>query len=193
MLQSVLLTAGSLIPGLQRAPASDHLGVDTLKYAASTGGPACTVFLNALNGTADAYHSLAEADRGYQVGGSSGGIQLETMLIGYASAAQAQRVLTDLRNRTPQCPKVDYTLNGNALALTGISNLPLQKAGDDSVGVQASSAWNGGEPLLMAVDTVREGSVVISIWVSNDPAPAPLLQLASTAAVVDLLQAEGAS
>jgi len=169
-------------PSLQTDPSSDHTGVVTLKYVVDVGGPKCTVFLNAVNESGLAYHSLAEVDSGYVLAGSSSGIQIETILTSYSSVANAQRVVDDTRASAKSCAKLHYTLNGQSLAMADITGMPLAEMGDDSTAIRASFSANSNAPMPMAADIIRVGTVVLGVYVYNDTNPSAVLrQVASLA------------
>lgn len=194
--ESQLETVASLRdPSFQADASANHTGVVTLKYLADVGGPECTVFLNAVNESGLAYHSLAEVDRGYDYHAlavdkgllaANSGVQIELILTSYASVADAQQVVGDLRTSAKSCAKLHYTINGQSLAMSNMTSMPLAAMGDDSTAVRASFSSNGNTPTPMAVDMIREGTVVLGVYLYNDTSPSRLLQEEASTAADDL-------
>jgi hypothetical protein len=188
-LAAVLLTSRD-VPALQRDAPSDHFGVVTLRYVADTGGPECNVFLNAINTPETTYHSLGEVDRGYQLAGPQGEVPIDTQMTTYSSAANAQRIVTDIRSSAKDCSNLHYTLNGNSLAYHNVTSMPLPTVGDDSTAIQATFTANNSAPVPVAMDMIRVGTVAVGVWVYDDPNPYPLLLQAAHAVADKIRQTE---
>ncbi|WP_034090933.1 hypothetical protein [Streptacidiphilus albus] len=102
---------------------------------ADTGGPECTLFLNAVNVSGTHYRALDEVDRGYTMLGCPDKLpfELETMMTGFASAADAQRVVTDTRSSGKNCPNIRFTLDSPVReAYQDVPPFSLPTVGDDA-------------------------------------------------------------
>lgn len=190
-LKAVTLSAAD-VPTLQPSPYDDNVAVNRRKYLADTGGPECTLFLNAVNVSGTHYRELDEVDRGYTVSGGpgKGSIQADTMMTGFASAADAQQVVTDARSSAKNCPNVRFTLTLDWETYQDVTVLPLPTVGDDATATQLTYNMRNGTPMPMAVDTIQVGTVVLSVWVYDAPDSSAALQQVATAAAAKLQQEE---
>jgi len=177
-------------PLLRRAPRYDRTGVTSIRYKADTGGPECTTFLNAQFLSGSYYHGLHEVDRGYTLTTPDRPVQLESMVVSYPSAREAERVVDDTRTSVKHCSNLHYRLNNYSFSFKEVVNMQIPRTGDDSTAFQGSWSLQGRKAEPWATELIRVGTVVVSVNATSSPDPFRLLQLTGKQAAAELRHEE---
>ncbi|MEU6505506.1 hypothetical protein [Streptomyces sp. NPDC046942] len=148
--------------GLERDTTQDSTGVDTQRYAATSGGAACTEFLNASNASAGVYGSSAAVVKGFTAHGKVGPLGITVTLVSHTSVAAAQRVIDDTRRSAKGCAHLTFD-DGGTLGMN-LAPMSLPVVGDDST-VTRVGVISGKQGLCVTVGLVRVGAVSLNITV----------------------------
>ncbi|MER7916791.1 MULTISPECIES: hypothetical protein [unclassified Streptomyces] len=185
-LKAAAITAAA-VPGLRADPSDDGSGVETQRMTATSGGPACTEFLNAMSAYAGTYGSSAAVARGFTAQGPRGPVSILVSLVGHTSAAGAQRVIDDTRKSAKGCAHLAYDDGGTTRMNLAPLSLPVM--GDDSTVTRAGVA-TGKRGFCMITGLVRVGTVSLNIMVSGDRYYYGELQAVAKASVSKLEKAD---
>ncbi|MEU6462344.1 sensor domain-containing protein [Streptomyces sp. NPDC046976] len=163
-LKAAVITAAD-VPGLRADTSEDGSGAETQRITATSGGPVCTQFLNAMSAYAGTYGSSAAVVRGFTVQGSDGPVSILVSLVSHTSAAGAQRVIDDARKSAKGCAHLTYD-NGGSTRMN-LAPLALPVMGDDST-VTRAGVIIGKRGFCMVMGLVRVGTVSLNVMVSSD-------------------------
>ncbi|NDK29324.1 sensor domain-containing protein [Streptomyces sp. TR1341] len=185
-LKAAVITAAD-VPGLRADTSEDGSGAETQRITATSGGPVCTEFLNAMSAYAGTYGSSAAVVRGFTVQGSNGPVSILVSLVSHTSAAGAQRVIGDTRKSAKGCAHLTYD-NGGSTRMN-LAPLSLPVMGDDST-VTRAGVIIGKRGFCMVTGLVRVGTVSLNIMVSGDRYYSGELQTIAKASVSKLEKAD---
>ncbi|MFH9938565.1 hypothetical protein ACH4OT_04485 [Streptomyces murinus] len=181
-LKAAVITAAD-VPGLRADPSEDGSGAETQRTTATSGGPACTEFLNAMSAYAGTYGSSAAVARGFTAQGPKGPVSILVSLVSHTSAAGAQRVIGDTRKSAKGRAHLTYD-NGGSTRMN-LAPLSLPVMGDDST-VTRAGVIIGKRGFCMVTGLVRVGTVSLNIMVSGDRYYSGELQTIAKASVSKL-------
>ncbi|MFF3914500.1 hypothetical protein ACFYZB_13575 [Streptomyces sp. NPDC001852] len=185
-LEDAAITAAD-VPGLRADTAHDSTGIMTRTLTASSGGPACTEFLNASNASADTYHPSSELGRAFITHTAAGTMKIRVSWVGHASPTDAQRVINDTRSSAKGCPRLTDEDGQQRMSLAPLSQ-PVM--GDDSTVVRVGLI-SGRLSECATVGLVRVGTVSLTVTVfAHDGYYPQILQEVAKASVSKLQKAQ---